>query len=287
MAVPTTTNTPASSGGVPPARSGTPFDTALRGYDRRQVDDFVVARTQEIARLKSELADASRDRRSAHERAEASEAELRDVRARSAHEPPVAEESFGFRAEKLLRMAEQEAVEIRGNAGRESASIVERARKDAEQHRHESEQSLIARASLLEQQAAQRSADLLEREQQVSDQLAAARDQAEQTNAAAARAAERLRQESQAAAAETRAAAEAAAQRERDQAGQEITRLSAIQTDVRGELARLAEVLTAELSPEHRAARAGRPGSTPAVTPGSGPVTAEPVAARAVGARSR
>jgi F0F1-type ATP synthase membrane subunit b/b' len=139
-------------------------------------------------------------------------------------------------------------VEIRSNASRESASIIEQARKEAEQHRHEVEQTLISRASLLEQQAAQRSSEIQEREQQVADQLSAAREQADQMHAAASRAAERLRQESEAAAEETRARAEAAAQRQRDSASQEIARLSALQQDVRTELARLAEVLTNELA---------------------------------------
>src|SRR5947199_99111 len=67
-------------------------------------------------------------------------------------------------------------------------------------------------------------------------------------HAAATRAADRLRQESEAAAEETRARAESAAQRQRDSASQEIARLSALQQDVRSELARLAEVLTNELA---------------------------------------
>jgi len=244
VAGPATANPPLST----PDGAEQPFDTALRGYERRQVDDFVAARSKEVARLKSQLADERRQRQAATERADAAATELREVRARSAHEPADPQESFGFRAEKLLRMAEQEAVEIRSNASRESASIIEQARKEAEQHRHEVEQTLISRASLLEQQAAQRSSEIQEREQQVADQLSAAREQADQMHAAASRAAERLRQESEAAAEETRARAEAAAQRQRDSASQEIARLSALQQDVRTELARLAEVLTNELA---------------------------------------
>ena len=213
MAGPATANPPLST---PEGGAEQPFDTALRGYERRQVDDFVAARSKEISRLKAQLADERRQRQAATERADAAAVELREVRARSAHEPADPQESFGFRAEKLLRMAEQEAVEIRSNASRESASIIEQARNEAEQHRHEVEQTLISRASLLEQQAAQRSSEIQEREQQVADQLAAAREQADQMHAAAPRAADRLRQESEAAAEETRARAEAAAQRQRD-----------------------------------------------------------------------
>jgi len=170
-----TTATPAGS----PSSSDQPFDTVLRGYERRQVDDFVSRLRNEITQLKDDLAEAQRKRRLANEHAEATERELREVRAKSAHsEPRSVEDSFGYRAEKLLRIAEQEAAEVRTHASRESAAIIEQARTEAEKHRHEVEQSLIARAAVLEQQAAQRNAELQEREQQISDQLSAAREQA-------------------------------------------------------------------------------------------------------------
>ena len=264
-----TTSTPSTGSAAPSSPSGNDtqqFDTVLRGYERRQVDEFVVEKNKEIAWLKMELAEAHRQRRLATEHAEGTENELREMRANSAHtEPASIEDSFGYRAEKLLRMAEQEAAEVRSQASRESAGIVEQARTEAEKHRHEVEQSLIARASLLEQQAAQRTAELQEREQQISDQLAAAREQADQLHAAAVRAADRLQEESMAAAEETKVRAETAAKRQLDQAAQEIARLSALQTDVRSELGRLAQMLANELSAgsRHSALRPFGNGSEP------------------------
>ena len=257
MATPTTA-TPSGS-----ANSGSlPFDTVLRGYERRQVDDYVAKAKDEIAKLKEDLSEAQRRRRLANEHAEATERELRDVRAKSAHsEPRSVEDSFGYRAEKLLRIAEQEAAEVRTHASRESAAIIEQARTEAEKHRHEVEQSLIARASVLEQQAAQRSAELQEREQQIADQLTAAREQADQLHAAAARTADRLRQESEAAAEEAKLRAATDIQRQRDQATQEITRLDKVQSDVRSELARLNDVLSNELAAGPRAVPAQRNGN--------------------------
>ncbi len=244
MATPTTATSSGSSNSA-----NLPFDTVLRGYERRQVDDYVAKAREEIAQLKEELAEAQRKRRLATEHAEATERELRDVRAKSAHsEPRSVEDSFGYRAEKLLRIAEQEAAEVRTHASRESASIIEQARTEAEKHRHEVEQSLIARASVLEQQAAQRNAELQEREQQIADQLAAAREQADQLHAAASRTADRLRQESEAAAEEAKLRAATDIQRQRDQATQEIARLDKVQADVRSELARLNDVLSNELA---------------------------------------
>jgi cell division septum initiation protein DivIVA len=261
-----TTATPAGS----PSPPDQPFDTVLRGYERRQVDDFVSRLKSELTQMKDELTDAQRKRRLANEHAEATERELRDLRAKSAHsEPRSVEDSFGYRAEKLLRMAEQEAAEVRTHASRESAAIIEQARTEAEKHRHEVEQGLIARAAVLEQQAAQRNAELQEREQQISDQLSAAREQADQLHAAAARTADRLRQESEAAAEEAKLRAATDIQRQRDQAAQEIARLDKVQADVRTELGRLNDVLSNELAAGPRsggvpAQRNGQP------TPGNG-----------------
>ena len=225
------------------------FATALRGYERNQVDDYLDRRDTELSELRNELADLRAERDRAVADAENKSKELRDARAKSAHlEPAAKEDSFGFRAEKLLRMAEQEAADIRGSAGRESSSIVEKARTEAEAHRHEVEQTLITRASLLEQQAAKRSAALQEREQQIGEQLTAAREQAEQLQANAARAAERLREESEEAAEQTRQRADADARRRLDEAGKEIARLSGLEADVRSELAQLAQLISAELA---------------------------------------
>jgi hypothetical protein len=228
---------------------GQPFDTVLRGYERRQVDDFVAKSNDEIVGLKEDLAEAQRKCRLATERAEATARELRELQGNSAHAEPIAvEDSFGYRAEKLLRLADQEAAEMRSHASRDSAAIIEQARTEAEKHRHEVEQSLIARDAVLEQQAAQRNAELQEREQQIAEQLVAAREQADQLHSAAVRTAEQLRQESEAAAEEAKLRAATDVQRLRDQAAQEIARLEKLHTDVRDELARLAEVLSTELA---------------------------------------
>jgi chromosome segregation ATPase len=268
VATPTTATSAGSS-----SSSDHSFDTVLRGYERRQVDDAVGRLRNEVAQLRDELAEAERRRRQANEHAEATERELRDVRAKSAHsEPRSVEDSFGYRAEKLLRIAEQEAAEVRTHASRESSAIIEQARTEAEKHRHEVEQSLISRAAVLEQQAAQRNSELQEREQQIADQLTAAREQADQLHAAAARTADRLRQESEAAAEEAKLRAATDLQRQRDQAAQEIARLDKVQSDVRVELARLNDVLSNELAAGSRTGGVPtqRPAQTSAPNAGNG-----------------
>lgn len=254
------------TGPIPTTENVPPFPTAMRGYERRQVDEYVTELVEKLNRLHTDVAEGQRKLRLATEHAEATERELRDARSRPAPEAaPPAEEGFGFRAEKLLRLAEQEATELRANASREASAIVEKARTEAEHHRHEVEQSLISRASLMEQQAAQRASELQDREQQIADQLAAAREQADELHSTATRAAERLRKESEAAAEETCKRAEQVALRREEKATQEVARLASLQDDVRGELSRLAGVLGKELG---QTAPAPRDGDDPAPTPG-------------------
>lgn len=276
MISPIATGQPGPPAAAPASRAA--FDTVLRGYDRRQVDEAISRREEEVDRLRAELAEMTRQRRLATDHAEATEQELRELTARSAHAQPASpEDGFGFRAEKLLRLAEQEAAETRSSAGRESAAIIEKSRTEAERHRHEAEQALIARTAVLEQQAAQRSTELQEREKQIADQLAAARQQAEEMHAAAVRAAERLREESEAAAEDVRARSEAAMQRRRQQAEQEVARLARIRSDARSELGRLAELLATELSGQVTSAAPAAPADAPDPTrstppsPGSSP----------------
>ncbi|MCW0215198.1 MAG: hypothetical protein OJJ54_17720 [Pseudonocardia sp.] len=157
------------------------------------------------------------------------------------------EDGFGFRAEKLLRLAEQEAADARSRANKDAAQILEQARADAETHRHDVEQTLIARASLHEQQVAQRTAELKDREEQAAEQLSAARAEAEELRNAAARGADELRAEAEARATEIRDRAEEAAGRSREQATQELRRLRGLHDGVRSELSRLREMLGHEL----------------------------------------
>ena len=45
------------AGGGPDQRAAaSPFDTALRGYERRQVDDYVARHRNEMATLRAQLA---------------------------------------------------------------------------------------------------------------------------------------------------------------------------------------------------------------------------------------
>lgn len=221
----------------------------MRGYERRQVDEHLSRLAAEAASQRALVADLERRRRVAEDHATATEAEIRDMRAKQMYSPDTApEDSFGYRAEKLLRMAEHEAADVRAKTARESANLIEHARAGAEKHRHEVEETLITRAAMLDQQIAQRAAELQDREQQIADQLAAARSEAEALHGAAARAADQLGADAKAKADEILTRAEHGAQRLRDQAAHDLQRLNALHGEVRSELQRLQELLSTELS---------------------------------------
>jgi cell division septum initiation protein DivIVA len=234
------------------------FVTVMRGYDRIEVDEYVRDTRRSLQRLRAELADSEGRRRRAEEHAEAVEKEIRSVQAELDTRPaaPV-EEGFGIRAERLLRIAEQEAAEIRSGASREAAATLQNSRAEAERTRHEAEQARIERESRFDEQVAQRTADLQQREQQIADQLEAARNEASAVENAARRAADQYRQRVQADAEEIVARARSEAWQIRDQAAQELSRLTGLQESVRGELARLATLLIQESGQPGREA-AGR-----------------------------
>jgi DivIVA domain-containing protein len=113
------------------------FDMVLRGYDRIEVDQYIDAILQENAALRREL--------------ETSRRAAAEVQERSAAAPPQptpqptpsptphydvdtpAEESFGYRAEKLLRLAEREAAEMRTRATRDVETMEAAARRRADE----------------------------------------------------------------------------------------------------------------------------------------------------------
>ena len=240
MLVPAPRENSASS--TPPA-----FSTSLRGYDRTQVDDHLARVQAENAAMHRDLAESETRRQRAEQQAAAAERELRASRANPAPAKAAPEDSFGFRAEKILRLAEQEAAEIRAVTARDSASVVEKARADAEKYRHEAEQTLIARSALLDQQAAQRTAELLDREKQVEAQLESARAEASSLQDAARIAADTYRRQADADAEAVRDRAALDAARLREQAAQEVARLDTLQRSTQTELGRLVGLIESEL----------------------------------------
>ena len=99
------------------------FDVVLRGYDKRQVDE-------RLRFLGAELTVANNALRAASERAALLEDALSEARSTSVGEPS-GDLHFGARVEKILKLAEDEAREVRSQADAAALELVEQARTHA------------------------------------------------------------------------------------------------------------------------------------------------------------
>lgn len=236
---------PVDSGAVAMERPR--FGTVVRGYERDEVERYVGQVQHTVARLRSELNEAEERRRRAEQRADGLENDNRAVRSRLESSTSPVEEGFGMRAERLLRLAEQEAAEVRSEAAEEVAALRQQVREDVERQRHEAEQALIARSSQFDEHAARRTGELQQREQQISEHLTAARGEAEAVQAASRRAADHYRQRVEADVEQVKTRVNAEVAQIREQASQELDRLAALENGVRAELRRLSARLTHEV----------------------------------------
>ncbi|MGH3550638.1 MAG: hypothetical protein ACRDQU_21470 [Pseudonocardiaceae bacterium] len=99
------------------------FDVVLRGYDKRQVDE-------RLRLLGAELTAADNALRGANQRAAMLEDALSEARSIPAGEPS-GDSNFGARVEKILKLAEDEAREVRSQADAAATALVEQARAQA------------------------------------------------------------------------------------------------------------------------------------------------------------
>jgi hypothetical protein len=249
------TFTPASAMAAPPAAwnasddvSQPPFATVRRGYEPAAVDAHISRLDDSIAALRSALEDSERRRAMAEQHAVAVEEEIRVVRS-GKQAPTASDTGFGARAERLLRLAEAEAEQIRASANRTAAEVTERALGDAERHRHEVRQRLIAESARAEEHASRRAAELQERENALSARLTGARAEADAVRAAAERAAAAHRATAQADVEELRERVTRELVRARQTEERELARLRDLQESTRLELTRLAAAVRAELTP--------------------------------------
>ncbi|HST64441.1 MAG TPA: DivIVA domain-containing protein [Mycobacteriales bacterium] len=129
---------------MPDAPQSVPFDVALRGYDRDQVDAH-------LASLESEFTGALSERDRLAERVKQLETRVEELHLQSAEEQPAQQSGsqlngFGVRIEKIMRMAEDEARAVReeaqaeieherAEAKKKVAAIQQAAEKDASAHR--------------------------------------------------------------------------------------------------------------------------------------------------------
>ena len=262
------TFTPASAVSAPPAVSTESFElpqpsfaTVRKGYDPPAVDGHIARLEEAVAALRSALQDSERRRAMAEQHALGVEEEIRAVRSGLV---PTADTGFGARAERMLRLAENEAEQIRAAAQRSAAEVSERALNEAERHRHEVRQRLIAESARAEEHAARRASELQEREDALRDRISGVKAEADAIRAAAEQAADAHRAAARADVAELRDRAAKDLARARELAERDLARLRDLQETARLEFGRMAAAIRAELGrsaarpspgPHRRAAR--------------------------------
>ena len=111
-----------------------PFDLAMRGYDRRQVDERLNHLGAELAATGEAL---QQSRMHASELGE--QLSIAIERLRRSGPATAQKDSFGFRVEKILRLAEEEAKELRAQGTADATAAVDRARAEADALHDESE----------------------------------------------------------------------------------------------------------------------------------------------------
>ena len=176
------TDATTTPGSLPPAPERPHFDMVLRGYDRLEVDEYINQLLEENAALRRELERAPAPPPSpTPPPARAAEGPAPRAETPPAHDYSVdtpAEDSFGFRAEKLLRLAEREAAEMRTRATRDAETVEATSRRRAEEHLRSAEREAdevrakaSAEAVRLKKQATQEAARVSHLHRTTKDEL--------------------------------------------------------------------------------------------------------------------
>ena len=108
-----------------------PFDLAIRGYDRRQVDERLLQLGEQLAAANQALQEAKQ--RSAELSGQLYNAVTRLRRRGDGGQS----DSFGFRVDKILRQATEEARELRARGEADAAALVAQATAETERQRRE------------------------------------------------------------------------------------------------------------------------------------------------------
>jgi peptidoglycan DL-endopeptidase CwlO len=152
------------------------FEVTMRGYNRRQVEDFVAKARQHVENLTAELGGTRQQRDQLMRDLTMLQEELLNVRQQLDSRP--AHEEISERMAQILRLAQEEADQERQKAQAEYEELLERAQTEAgeavEQARAEAAELLASTRISAEQtlQAAQEQAEAVLRETQEKSEFA-------------------------------------------------------------------------------------------------------------------
>src|SRR5919202_1602971 len=98
------------------------FETVIRGYHKRQVEDYIAWLQEQVSAVKAELTAARRELAVAREDLVTTKAQLQS---RPAHE------EISLRMAQILRLAEEEEKQERDAAAKQAGGVLEQARGEA------------------------------------------------------------------------------------------------------------------------------------------------------------
>lgn len=154
------------------------FDTAVRGYNRVQVQEYMARTNKALAALEQHLQVARADAERARSEADAAHAEVERARSAPVEAKPVHEEVSG-RLSQILKLAAEEADQERATADAEIAKLRAESKAEAE--------------ALLSEARAEAEREVAEARETAERELSEARARAEHDLSAAREEAERLR----------------------------------------------------------------------------------------------
>src|SRR4051812_3831675 len=208
------------------------FETALRGYEKKQVERYVSRAENEIAALANERDQAYQQMQAMQAQIERLQQEAAQARRQPGVGAEVSYRHLGPRVEQILALAEEQAEAIKASATDDIAARLaeaERIRAEAEAHAHDGirdfEIALAARRAEEQKADAARRADAEESvraSRQVAEQMRA---EAESVLARARAEAQQLTQQTAQQAQQARAEADGYVKSTRVQADQEIKAL--------------------------------------------------------------
>jgi hypothetical protein len=119
--------------------SGLPFATVMRGYDRDQVNDFFRRFDAEMRVIAADRDAATANARELADNLELARDEIEALRreVNKLSVPPTTVQGMSERVSSMLRLASDEASEIRARSEAEAAETLSIARQEAEQHRQD------------------------------------------------------------------------------------------------------------------------------------------------------
>jgi DivIVA domain-containing protein len=198
------------------------FDVTMRGYDKRQVDDYVARAAVQLAELTAARDAALATSADRAAQLASREAQIESLRAQAAKRTETLDPALVTdRIREMLQLATEEAAQTRRTAEVEAERVLAAARADAERMRSDAaaeQQRLTANAS---QRSAEADQKLAQARTQASAELDAARAEAARLIEAAR--AERDRLNAESAAARSAADAESARRRQIAEEDFEIT----------------------------------------------------------------